>query len=411
MPPVSAPPGPFVLSLLAAAALTPLLAAAESEPGPVRTALGLVAIPFLVALNGFFVAAEFALVAVRKTRVEELVRQGVPRAKAVEDAILNLDRTIAATQLGITLASIALGFVAEPALAKVFGPALGFLPDDLAVASRHALAVFLAFSLVTFLHVVFGELMPKAVALQTPDKTALWVSPPLNLFSRLTRPVVWAMNGTGNWLLRQIGYTPSGTEGHVHSVEELGMLVEDAGEAGKLGEDEAEFVMNVFALREKTVGDCMVPRDRMIALPLSAPPDKVLETARLGAHTRMPVYDGDPDNVVGVVNTKDLFFLFSTSGAVVVEDALYPPTFLDPDEPVAHAFKLFRKSHRPMAIVRDKGGKVRGLITMEDVLEEIVGDLEDEHDVPVPKLKLRRRPGGPGKPPDRPKPGSPDARP
>jgi CBS domain containing-hemolysin-like protein len=199
------------------------------------------------------------------------------------------------------------------------------------------------------------------------------------------------MNGTGNWLLGRIGYTPSGTESHVHSVEELRLLVEDAEEAGNIDEDQAEFITNVFGLANKTVGDCMVPLDRMIALEVNSPPDKVLEIARLGAHTRMPVYDGALDNIVGIVNTKDLFFLFSTSGAVVVEDALYPATFLDPDEPVASAFKLFRKSHRPMAVVRDKNSKVRGLITMEDVLEEIVGDIEDEHDVHVPKVKLKRR--------------------
>jgi CBS domain containing-hemolysin-like protein len=378
-----------------------LLFAAEPEPNTALTVLGLIAIPLLVALNGFFVAAEFALVAVRKTRVEELVNQGVSRAEAVEDAIANLDRTIAATQLGITLASIALGFVSEPALAKLIQPHLAFLPENVAFITRHGVAVFIAFSLVTFLHVVFGELMPKAIALQTPDKTALIVAPPLNLFSRLSRPVVSAMNGTGNWLLRQIGYTPSGTEGHVHSVEELRMLVEGTEEAGLLDEEQAEFVLNVFALTDKTVGDCMVPLDRMVALPLNAPPEKVLEVARLGAHTRMPVYDGTVDNVVGIVNTKDLFFLFSTSGVVVVEDALYPATFLDPDEPVANAFRLFRKSHRPMAVVRDPRGNVRGLITMEDVLEEIVGEIEDEHDVRVPKLKLaRRRPPVPGpKPP------------
>jgi CBS domain containing-hemolysin-like protein len=129
---------------------------------------------------------------------------------------------------------------------------------------------------------------------------------------------------------------------------------------------------------------------------VNSPPDKVMEVARLGAHTRLPVYDGNLDKVVGIVNTKDLFFLFSTSGAVLLEDALYPATFLDPDEPLANAFRLFRKSHRPMAVVRDADGVVLGLITLEDVLEEIVGDIEDEHDVPVPKLKLaRRRPAPP----------------
>jgi putative hemolysin len=192
-----------------------------------------------------------------------MVNQGIARAQSVSDAVTHLDRTIAATQLGITIASIALGWVGEVALASFMQPWFAFLPEDQAFFTRHALAVAIAFSLVTFMHVVFGELMPKAVALQTPDKTALWVAPPLNVFARLTRPVVSVMNGTGNMLLRWLGFTPSGTEGHVHSVEELRLIVEDAGEAGRLDEEEAEIVMNVFALSDKTVSDCMVPRDKM----------------------------------------------------------------------------------------------------------------------------------------------------
>jgi len=370
----------------------PLFAEVDPERSGALLILGLIAIPLLVALNGFFVAAEFALVAVRKTRVNELVGQGVPRAKAVADAILHLDRTIAATQLGITLASIALGWVGEATLSYVVEPWFEFLPAKDAFLTRHALAIAVAFSLVTFMHVVFGELMPKAVALQTPDKTALWVSPPLNVFSRVAYPVISVMNGTGNFLLRRIGFTPSGAESHVHSVEELEMLVEGTEEAGFLDAEQAAFISNVFALSDKTVKDCLVPLEKVLALEVNSPPEQVLETARLGAHTRMPVYDGTIDKIVGIVNTKDLFFLFSTSGAVVLEDALYPATFLDPEETMNNAFKLFRRSHRPMAVVRDEHGKVHGLITLEDVLEEIVGDIEDEHDVHMPKLKLKRAP-------------------
>ncbi len=353
------------------------------------TAAGLVAIPLLVALNGFFVAAEFALVAVRRTRVEEMARQGVPRAAAVQAATANLDRSIASTQLGITLASIALGWVGERAMEQLLRPVFEFLPEHAAFVSRHALSVAIAFSFVTFMHVVFGELIPKAIALQSPDKTSLWIAPPLNLFSRVTRPVVSVMNGTGNRLIRYMGYLPSGTEGHVHSVEEIRLLVEDTEEAGLLGPEQAEFVRNVFELADKTVADCMIPKETMATLDVATPPDRVLEAVRNGAHTRMPVTDGSPDNVIGVVNTKDLFFLYSTGGLVVLEDALYPAQFLDPEEPLSTAFKLFRKSRRPMAIVRDGGGKVHGLLTLEDVLEEIVGDIEDEHDRPTPKLKLK----------------------
>ena len=378
-----------------------LLFAADPEPSSTQTILGLIAIPILVALNGYFVAAEFALVAVRRTRVEELVNLGRSGAKAMLEAVENLNRSVAACQLGITVASLALGFVSEPAIHHLLQPAFAALPDSWQGAVSRAFSVLITLSLITYLHVVFGEQAPKIAALQTTEAVALWVARPVNLFARCTSPLIRLMNGSSNWILRRCGYRPEGEGGEVHTVDELRLLVEDTEEAGLLDPEAADMVLNVFGLSDKTVGDCMVPLERMVALALSAPPEKVLEVARLGAHTRMPVYDGTPDNIVGIVNTKDLFFLFSTSGAVVVEDALYPATFLDPDEPVAHAFKLFRRSHRPMAVVRDKHGKVRGLITMEDVLEEIVGDIEDEHDVHLPKLKLRRRPPVPptgGKP-------------
>jgi CBS domain containing-hemolysin-like protein len=241
------------------------------------------------------------------------------------------------------------------------------------------------------MHVVFGEQMPKLAALQEPEKVGIWVARPVALTARLTGPLIRLMNGSSSWLLRRIGYAGDGEEGEVHTVDELRLLVEDSEEAGEIDADAADMVLNVFGLADKRVRDCMVPRDKMAALDVNSPPDKVMEVARLGAHTRLPVYDGTPDKIVGIVNTKDLFFLFSTSGAVMLEDALYPATFLDPDEQVANAFRLFRKSHRPMALVRDPQGAVLGLITLEDVLEEIVGDIEDEHDVPVPKLKLARR--------------------
>ena len=371
-----------------------MLFAADPDPGPTYTVLGLLAVPALVALNGFFVAAEFALVAVRATRVEELVNQGRTGAKALMHAVAHLNRSVAACQLGITVASLALGYVSEPALAGLIHPLFTVLPADWQGPVTRACAVLLTLSVITYLHVVFGEQMPKLAALQTTETIALWVAGPINWFGRATGPLITLMNGSSGWFLRRLGYKPQEGEGEVHTVDELRLLVEDTEEAGLLDEEQADMVLNVFGLADKTVGDCLVPRERMVTLALNTPPDKVLEVARLGAHTRMPVYDGTPDNVVGVVNTKDLFFLFSTSGVVTLEDALYPATFLDPEEPVAHAFKLFRKSHRPMAVVRDKDGKVRGLITLEDVLEEIVGDIEDEHDVPVPKLKLpRRRPG------------------
>lgn len=364
---------------------------------------GLLLIPALVVLNGLFVAAEFSLVSVRKTRIEELIQRGVGSARSVEAAMNRMDRSIAATQLGITLASIGLGFVGEPALADLLKPVARSLAGATGwwSAAAHSIAGILAFLLITYMHVVFGELIPKTLALQTADRSALWLSGPLNVFARLSRPLLGTISGTANFLLRLFGYHAATGEEMIHSVEELKLLIEDSEEAGVLDPDQAEFVQNVFHLSNKHVRDCMVPRDKMAALELNTPPDKVMEAVRTGAHTRMPVYEGELDNIVGIVNTKDLFYLFSLQGVVILQDALYPPLFLKPDESMANALRLFRRVRRPMALVREPphgvggegggpNGAILGLITLEDVLEEIVGDIEDEHDRPTPKLPRNR---------------------
>jgi CBS domain containing-hemolysin-like protein len=353
--------------------------------------LGLLSVPALVALNGLFVAGEFALVAVRKTRVEELVSLGHKSAQKLLDATNRLDRSIAATQFGITLTSIALGWVGEPALARLLQPLFSFLDDTWSAVAMHSSATAVAFILITFMHVAFGELIPKNIALQTPDRVALLLAAPLVMFTRLTRPLTVLMSVTAHVVLRLLGYTSSRGEQMVHSVEELSLLIEDTEEAGILEPDQAEFVQNVFRLSGKCVRDCLVPRDKIATLELNTPSEKVLEAVRNGAHTRMPVYDGSLDNIVGIVNTKDLFYLFSLKGMVVLEDALYPALFLKPEDSMADALRLFRHAHRPMALVRDQAGVIQGLITLEDVLEEIVGDIEDEHDRPTPKVTLRRR--------------------
>jgi CBS domain containing-hemolysin-like protein len=219
----------------------------------------------------------------------------------------------------------------------------------------------------------------------------------LNIFAKITRPLIVVMNGTGNLLIRAMGYRAQ-PESLMHSVEELALLIEDTEEAGVLGPEQAELVQNVFRLSNKQVRDCMVPKEKMASLELSTPPEKVLEAVRSGAHTRMPVYEGQINNVLGIVNTKDLFYLFSLKGVVVLEDALYPAIFLKPEESVANALQLFRKAKRHMALVRDDDGNIHGLITLEDILEEIIGDIEDEHDRPTPKVRLKRRKLMPEKP-------------
>ncbi len=346
------------------------------------TVMGVLAVPLLVLVNALFVAAEFSLVSVRRTRVEEMVKARRVGSQAVLHVLDHLDDAIAATQLGITLASLALGWIGEPCLARSVQPALAFLPGKWSVAASHGIATAIAFLLITVLHVILGEFTPKAMALQRPDVFALWLARPLLWFSRLMRPFIAVINAAGNGIIRLLGFEPVYGHQMVHSVDELGLLIEETRRAGVLPRDQAEYVTNVFRLPAKRVRDCLVPLDRMAALELHMPEEQILEAVRDGAHTRMPVYDRNPDNIVGIVNTKDLFHLFSLRGMVVLDDAMYLPIFVDPDRPISEVLRQFRRKRRPMAVVRDPSGRVLGLITMEDIIEEIVGEIEDEHDVP-----------------------------
>lgn len=356
---------------------------------------GLIAIPVLIAVNGFFVAVEFALVAVRKTRVEELVQQGVRGARSMANAHANLDRSIAAAQLGITVASIALGAVGESVLAKLLEPYLSFIPAGWKIVTQHSLATLFAIAAITYLHVILGEQVPKIIAVHAPDRLALRTAGFLNTFARITSPVLGVMNASGNLLLRALGYSSKDTHQSVASVEELRMLVEDTQEAGLIEEDTATFVQNVFRFTNKTVRDCMIPREKLDALEIHTPTAKVLAVVRRSGHTRLPVFDGQPDNIVGILNTKHLFSLITLGHVVILEDVLYPATFIEPDVPVSVALRLFKKTRRPMAIVRDAEKKVVGMLTLEDVLEEIVGDIEDEHDAGGPRGTQPPGPGGP----------------
>ncbi len=345
--------------------------------------VALIVIPILILFNAFFVAIEFALVAVRKTRVEALVQQKVSGAQAVAAAQHEMENSIAAAQLGITVASIALGAVSEKLLAHYLEPILIFLPISWHQITRHGLATLLAIFFITIIHVILGEQIPKLIAIQRTESTALLFARPLRLFTRLSYPILRVMNAMSRFLIKQLGIKIV-REAEVLSIEELRLVIEDSQEAGLLNSDQAIFLQNVFKLTNKMVEECMIPVDKMDALELHTPPDQVLEVVRECGHTRLPVYDGDINQIVGIVNTKNLFYFFSLANVVVLEDALYPPTYLDPKESIANALRLFQKTKRPMAIVRsDK--KIVGLITLEDVLEEIVGDLEDEHDDPRPQ--------------------------
>ena len=335
---------------------------------------------FLVVLNGCFVAAEYAFITVRWTRVEELVERKVYGAKAVQRGIERLPSTIAASQLGVTLCSLGVGYVGEPTLAHTIFTRIHGIPLPWSLAMAHGVAITIAFLIITYLHVVLGELAPKALALQSSERIALFFAGPLLVFETLTKPLSVVMRASGSLVVRLMRVPEPTAEQQVHSVEELDLLVEEGRDAGVIPADEAKYVRAVFELSDKRVRDVMVPLERVVAVSLTATEEEILEVARESAHTRMPVYEGALDHIVGVVNTKDLFHIFSLRGIVILMDAMYPALFVDPDQPVSKLLNLFRRERRQMAVVRDASEHFLGIVTLEDILEEIVGEIEDEHD-------------------------------
>jgi CBS domain containing-hemolysin-like protein len=352
-------------------------------PGFGLSLLGLLGVVALVATNAFFVATEFALVAVRRTQVEVWVAEGRRGARAIQAAIEHLDDAIAATQLGITLASIGLGWIGEPALAGLIRPTLLAIGVESSVAVN-TLALALAFSAITFVHVVAGELAPKALALDFPGRVALVCARPLLVFGRVFRPILVFMNGAGNALVRAFGVKPAGQAQSVHSTDELSLLVSESRAAGAIHPYPGRILGNVFRLSRTRVRDVMIPREEVAAVSSQVDPEDLLDLLRESGFTRLPVYEGSLDHIVGILHTKDLFHLYARERVVVMSDAIRPATQFDPDLPIVDALRQFRRERRHLAIVRGGDDLVLGVCTLEDVLEEIVGEIEDEHDKPTP---------------------------
>jgi CBS domain containing-hemolysin-like protein len=337
-------------------------------------------IPVLVLFNAFFVAAEFSLVTVRRTRLEELQAKRTPGVWFALQATARIDQMIAATQLGITMTSLALGWIGEPGLAHFIEPWFRFLPAAWGPVASHTAATIFAFACITFLHVVVGELAPKTIAIRIPDVVAIRLAAPLLAFERVGRPFIRLTSYAGRSLARAMGYAPAPHQ-HVHSVEELQLLVEDVSEAGRMTAEHAELLKNAFRLPAKKVEEAMVPLAKVAMLDLRSTPEQIMHAVQDSVHTRFPVYDGERTNIVGIVNAKDLFYIYTTSGLIQIADAMYPPTWAPPERSIAEQLKEFRRIRRQMAIVAAPGNVPLGIITLEDIIEELVGEIEDEHDV------------------------------
>ncbi len=335
--------------------------------------LELLALAGLLAVNGFFVAAEYGLVTSRRTRIMELEHQGNRRARRVLGITSDPPRFIAAMQLGVTISSLAIGALGEQVLARRF---------DTVMASF--LAVILALLIVTYLHVVIGELVPKGIALGHPERTALWVSGPVRVFFVVFRPLIWLLDRSTEMILRLLKLEPPGAEGEAHSEAELRMLLSSSAEQGEIEHGEQEMLYKVFDFADKEVADVMVPRPEVAAVAVSMPPEEALQAVLDSPYTRYPVYRESLDDIVGVLHIRDLVEAIYDRGLAAVDLAqIVRPAYMVPEtKDLAALLTEFRRTNQHLAIVIDEYGSTEGIVTLEDLLEEIVGEIEDEFDLP-----------------------------
>jgi magnesium and cobalt exporter, CNNM family len=333
----------------------------------------LIAVAALILLNGFFVAAEYGLVTARRTRIVELQHLGNRRARDVLRITSDPPRFIAAMQLGVTLTSLGIGALGEQALAHAF--------DDFLAT---VLAVLLAYLILTFLHVVIGELVPKGIALGHSEGTALAVAAPVRAFFVVFRPFIWFLERSTEVVLRWLGLQPPGGEDQVLSEAELRMLVSQSTQHGEIQQQEQEMLYKVFDFADKEVSDVMVPRPEVVALSSDLPPEQCLEAVMDSPFTRYPVYRESLDNVVGILHVRDLFSALRDRGMheVKIEDLVRPAHIVPETKDLAALLTEFRRTNQHMAIVVDEYGEMEGIVTLEDLLEEIVGEIEDEFDLP-----------------------------
>jgi CBS domain containing-hemolysin-like protein len=339
--------------------------------------IGILAVLVLVAANGFFVAAEFSLVAVRRSRVTELVNAGRTNASALKRAVDNLDANLAATQLGITISSLALGWIGEPALAHLIMPLLNALPGSLATASSHAIAVAISFIIITTLHIVLGELAPKSLALQRSEGTALWVVRPLGLFLFLLRPAIIALNGLGSLLLRLCGLQPGTGEDALHSPEELKLLIQASQEAGILQQTQQEVVERVLNIGDRRIGDIMTPRRDIEWIDANESPAEILRTIRTCRHEQLLVGRGDVNEPLGMILKKDLLDQVLDGKTLDPMAVIREPVIVHESVSIFRVLDQFKKAPVRLAIVIDEYGSLEGIVTQTDLLEAIAGDLSD----------------------------------
>lgn len=352
-----------------------------------RVFFNLFTIALLLFINGFFVAAEYSMISVRKTRIAQLTKEGNFSAKVALETLMDLDKFIAAVQLGVTISSIGLGWVGEATLAKIIENLFEFLPQGFQFVAIHTIALALAFVLITVFQVVIGELTPKSIALQYPEKVSLFVAFPMRLITKLFSPFIWVLSRLAGFILKLLKISPSKTSHLAHSIEELNMLINASYKEGVLNETEKELLHNVFKFSDLTAKQVMIPRTDMACIPSDITFDELNALTAESQYTRYPVYEENLDHISGIIHIKDLYELSLKNEEFSVEKLLRPVLLVPETITMDKLIREFKKRQSQMAIVIDEFGGTSGLVTLEDVLEEIFGEVQDEFDVEEADIK------------------------
>lgn len=335
---------------------------------------------FIVLFNAFFVAVEFSIVKVRATQLESLTDKENQRAKVAKKVVANLDKYLSATQLGVTISSLALGWIGEPISANLLRPVFSLF-NVTNPATIHTLALSFGFVTITYIHVIMGELAPKYIAIKYPKAVALSLSLPLNIFYIIFKPFIWVLNVSSRFIVRVLGVQSVTETDRFHSEEELRLLIAEGRKSGAIDQTEHQLIEKIFEFNDKQAQEIMVPRNHMVAIDIESTREEIFRIVTEEGFSRLPVYKDTIDNIVGIIYTKDLISAAEHRELIAIQDIIRPAFFVSSTKQIGNLLKDMQRSKVHMAIVVDEYGGVEGIITIEDIVEEIVGEIQDEYDV------------------------------
>ena len=338
---------------------------------------------FLVLLNGFFVAAEFSIVKVRYSQIQLKAAEGNSMAKQAEHIIKHLDEYLSATQLGITLASLGLGFVGESALHHIFENLFSYFELSVAEATVTTVSLVSSFLLITVMHIVFGELIPKSIAIRKSEPTAMFIAAPLRVFYTVFKPFIWSMNHMSNAFLRLIKIHPASDQ-EIHSTEELQLLVKQSADSGAIEEENYEIIKNAFDFTDHSAKQIMIPRQNISSIDIEQPIEEIINIIMEGGYSRLPVYEDSIDNIIGIFYAKEIIREYVKRKGEInhddLKDLMRDPFFVVGSKKISDLLKVFQQKKQHLAVVIDEFGGTEGIVTLEDILEELVGEIQDEED-------------------------------